>query len=233
MDFLVSKGVFMRTISLVLISVLSLCAEKVTAGTLITVPITFRNFFHRGTPMGAYKDDIVFSMGLRATPPVGENPPLTPIANEIFNGVRFKNTEVGRTATLTAADDPDFSGFVAMLTNGIADELLVSTTTFADGGFAGAPEATSQAVSARSERTLSILGSLDLQGYQIDSITERLDSLTITDNVVPIPSAPNIVGRQFDGQMTLSIEGSATPEPGTAGLFALATLGWAMRRRTH
>jgi hypothetical protein len=182
--------------------------------------------------MGDYKDDIVFSVGLRPFPPSGEYRPLTPIPNEIFDTVRFNIADVGKTVRLLPSDDPDFAGFVAMLTNGVSDAALVSTKTFAEADFSSSLEASSQDVRGNGEVALfSIDGLSDLRGYQIDSISERLDSLTITDNVVPLPSAPNIVGREFDGQVTLTIEGSATPEPGSAAMLVLAGCGWLSWRR--
>jgi hypothetical protein len=157
---------------------------------------------------------------------------LTPIPNDLFDAVRFNPRDVGKTVRLTPSDDPDFAGFVAMLTNGMPDQALVSTRAFAEGGSPGSPEGSDQYVNGNGEVALfSINGLTDLRGYQIDSISERLDSLTITDNVVPNPSAPNVVGRQFDGRVTLTIEGSPTPEPGSAAMLVLAGCGWLSRRR--
>jgi hypothetical protein len=223
----------MRLIALVSCLVCSVLGGSVAvAQTLRSVSIPIHNFFPRGEPMGAYEDDLVFSIGLRPVPPFDQELPLTPIPNEIFDNVRFNILDVGKTVKLVTSDDPDFAGFVAMLTNGTADEALLSARTFAKGENSGAPEGVDQHVGATSETGLfSINGSPDLHGYQIDSISERLDSLTITDNVVPLPSAPNIIGRQFDGQVTLTIEGSATPEPGSATMLAMAACGWLSRHR--
>lgn len=213
-----------------LFSVLGSSAAK--ADILRSVAIPIHNFFPHGSPMGAYKDDLVFSIGLRPYPPPEQDLPTIPVPNEIFDKVRFNILDVGKTVKLVASDDPDFAGFVAMLTNGTGDQALVSTRTFAEGGFAGSPEATGQNVGGTSEVGLfSIDGLTDLHGYQIDSISERLDSLTITDNVTPLPSAPNIIGRQFDGQVTLTIEGSATPEPGSATMLAMVACGWLARHQ--
>jgi hypothetical protein len=223
----------MRLIALVTCLCAVLGGSVATAETLRSVPITIKNFYPRGIPMGDYKDDLVFSVGLRPFPPPGEFPPIpTPIPNEILDNVRFNILDVGKTVRLLPSDDPDFAGFVAMLTNGTADEALVSTRTFTEGVYPGSPEEADQYVVGNGEVALfSIDGLHDLRGYQIDSISERLDSLTITDNVVPIPSAPNIFGRQFDGQVTLTIEGSATPEPGSAAMLGLAAGGWLSWRR--
>jgi hypothetical protein len=215
-------------------ALLGLLAFGAAAGaeTLVSVPVPIHNFFARGFPMGAFLNDVVFSIGLRPVPPPGQQLPLTPISNEIFDGVRLSAADIGRTVRLTAADDPDFAGFVSMLTNGVADEALVASKTFAEGGYVGAPEATSQHVGVNSEHALlSVPASLDLRGFQIDAITERLDSLTITDNVVPVPSAPEIYGRQFDGQVTLTVEGTATPEPGMGMLMVLGAAMVGGRRR--
>jgi hypothetical protein len=211
---------------------ITLVGVTASADTLVTSTIPFSNLFLKGSPMGPFKDDVVFSLGLRSVPP--RTTPRTPPATVypiVFDRIRLKPTDVGVRFTVTAADDPDFPAFVEFLNNGAYDELVVSSKVFAESGYGPAyPEATSERIGSWSEFPyFSMPGQADLQLYQVDSISLRLDSLVITDNVT-VPTLPQFPGRQFTGSVTVTVEGIAVPEPATGVLVGFAAFASLVRR---
>ena len=145
---------------------------------------------------------------------------LLPTEFPLFGQHALTLSDVGRTFTATAQTDTNFTGFVQRLTDGISEPIQVvdyATTS-------GTPE--SQFFSTHPAGWNVI----DLQGFQIGSITMHVDSLTINSP----GSDPNHNGLWTD----ISFQGTITvfaPEPSSATLLlpAMAFLLWKRRNPLH
>jgi hypothetical protein len=218
------------SLGVVICAVTTLSAK---ADVLVSVPFTFK-VLHPAANSGPFLSDVVFGLGVRPWPAPGD-PMMVPqpMPNEVLSEFRLSAADIAETYRTDAAD-PDFAGLAALLTDGAADELLFMTRTFAQSAYAGAPEGTASSIRGYDDSSLAPAGAVDLAGYTLTSISERLDSLTITDNVTPDPSFPAYYGRQFTGQVTFTVEGvpgAATPEPGMAIVLPVVFAGWMARRR--
>jgi hypothetical protein len=108
----------------------------------------------------------------------------------LFEDAAWGTNDLGTTRFVTAATDPDFDGFVSLMTNGIRDDLLFTVSLY--GGWVG---------NGWSE-TAVIFGStdprIDLQGNRIDSLSIYLDStnsyvFTAYGEAIPEPSSVSLV----------------------------------------
>jgi len=137
----------------------------------------------------------------------------------LFEQYAITLNDVGHTFTANAQNDPDFAGFVQRLTDGISEPIKVVDSI---GSTSGTPE--SQFFSTHPAGWNGI----DLQGFQIGSITMHVDSLTINSP----GSDPNHNGNWTDVffQGTLTVFG--VPEPSSAALLlpAMAFLIWKRRK---
>jgi len=130
--------------------------------------------------------------------------------NFLFAGIYFGTSDVGRTFTIASqADDPNFNYVVNALTDGIDQNFEVSMEY---GGGYNALE---------SQLFAGIGTGPDLIGYQIQSFTLTIDSLTLLSP----GSNPNGNGiwTDFGGQVTFGIYGYAVPEPSPSWLLLLGS----------
>jgi hypothetical protein len=202
-------------------------AFTATAGAdvIATVPVTFRNFHGLTTPPPTrFLDEIVVSVGALQTLPPPGTPLPSPLPNEVLEQFRVTPADVGKTFTEIASDDPQFLGLKSLLTTG--GYFFASVKTFAEGDASGVGAST-----AGNNKLFTLGPASKFRGYDITSIAYRLDSLTITDDVIPNPSTPHIKGREFAGEVTYIIEGTPVPEPASLGTLALAAATLTLRRR--
>lgn len=119
----------------------------------------------------------------------------------IFEGFALAPADVGKTFVANAANDPDFVGLVAILTNGVSDWVREQ---LADSRI-GAAEIVNEGAFFFGDGSGA---HVDFYGYSISSISLRVDQLSLANGI------------SFQG--TITVEGSAIPEPSTV---ALASLG--------
>ena len=204
------------------------CAPSAHADVIATIPVTFRNFYPVGSPAGRFLDDIVISVGGQPIPPSPRPPVPIPIPNEVLESFRLSPVDVGKTFVATRDNDPQLAAFADLLTAS-GNEFYFSTKVFAE-----SPDGSGNGAGSSQDVRGFSLGALALfRNYDITSVSNTLNSLTITDNVTPIPTSPQIHGRQFDGTTTLVVEGTPIPEPASATLLLLATGALTLRRRTR
>jgi hypothetical protein len=135
----------------------------------------------------------------------------------LFEQFQLTPSDIGRTFTLTASDEPDFSSFVQMLTNGFNDGLGISDNL--------------DIITAKAEPEFFTLlapgnNGVDLQGFQIGSIAMHIDNL-IVDSPGSDPNSDGLwTDAVFEGTFTVY----AVPEPSTLAI-ALAAGMILFRRR--
>jgi hypothetical protein len=141
----------------------------------------------------------------------------------IFPNDPWTPSDLGSTRTVSASTDPNFNRFVSLLTDGIDEFVglderlhLMDGSTEGWGGVFN-PEST----------TIR-----DWKGYKIDSISMRLDQLSI------VSPGRNItkdgIWTDYSWIFTVSANGTAIPEPSTWALLllgAVTLLGSCRRRR--
>ena len=126
----------------------------------------------------------------------------------------FTPADAGRTVTLTPASGGDFGRLTGRLTDGTRHVIFFEWSTPDGGGGLGAFEPAIIWGDVNDPR-------IDLAGYQVDSLSLRVDRLSFTQQG----------GRtDISGAFTLSAEGRAIPEP-AAGLTALLPTGAGLLRR--
>ena len=142
----------------------------------------------------------------------------------LFDGIAMTPGDVGRTFELTAQDDPDFAAAVILLTNGINDKFGWEAILHNPDG---TPRNGSIWNSNESKRFGSIPGGngIDLGGFIITKITQRLDALSLTYD--PGESYP---WRMY-AETTLFFEGRPIPEPATIALLSLGSVAPLLLRR--
>ena len=130
--------------------------------------------------------------------------------NLIFDNYSFTTSDIGSTFVLTAADDPDFTPLVTLMTDGLSNRVgyvMAWTPIGPDYGgnadyesvvFAGSPFMTN---------------GIDLQGTVIDSFALHINDL----NLDSPGSDPNGQGNwtDFRFSVTLEVYGHVIPEPST------------------
>ena len=136
----------------------------------------------------------------------------------LFN-VNWTTNDVGATLTATAATSGNFDSFAATMTDRNTNHLGFAVRKSTGGGILfnwlepfvyfndnpGSPA--------------------DLQGNQIDSISLKLNSLSLT------PGPPWDPKVDFSYRVTLSAVGHAIPEPSTCSLLALGVVALLGKRR--
>ncbi len=156
----------------------------------------------------------IVSTDLR-TPVTWYNASQTPTFR-LFN-VPWTTNDVGLTLTATAATDANFNSVVALMTDGVPEPIEFDAFQTWDGG-GGWNSYDEPFVFYGSDSDPRI----DLHGYQIDAISLRLDSLTLTSP----GSNPNRDGNwtDYSASVTLTATGEAIPEPTTISLVFLGAI---------
>jgi hypothetical protein len=142
------------------------------------------------------------------TIPIGSAIPNQYAGPPIFASVQWTPADVGTTVTITPASDPNFAAFTSKLTDGVSQSVSVSFYPAPAQNLSGAvfPEPFVIWGNQNDPR-------VDLHGYDIQSYTERLNSLSI-DNLPDGTSG-------YNASVTFSAEGVPLPEPGAFGAVVL------------
>lgn len=92
---------------------------------------------------------------------------------DIFDRIPVQASDVGRTFTVTAADDPNFDNLARALTNGTDDEFVLYV--WFDYPFSGAGLGTPESIFFGHPG----MNGIDFQGFRISAISLRLDDFTV------------------------------------------------------
>lgn len=153
-----------------------------------------------------------------------------PIASQLLNGQpgpaifaprRWTPDDIGRTETLTPADDPNFVAFTTALTDGKPQYLAF--------GFFPGPSVNITAWLQKEQ--LVVWGDMDdpridLKGYVVTSYTQRLDSLTLSN-------PPGNDSSFLMASETFSAFGSRVPEPTIGGILTPTLTVLLLRRKRN
>jgi hypothetical protein len=181
----------------------------------------------------------VLGIGAFETPGIGIAPDVIDVfrwtyglpANrsaDIFDQIPVQTWDVGRTFTVTAADDPNFGNLTRALTNGTDDEFLLSV--WFDYPFSGGGVRTAESTFFGHPG----INGIDFQGFQISAISLRLDELTVDHSgsgfTVDYGSGTRVFARG-----DIIVEGElAVPEPSTLLLACTGLAGVLLHtRRRH
>ena len=205
MQFSITRGLFPLLLLLPI-------APWSHAAVLATVQKQFRS-------NGGLAQPIDPSLGFRFTLAAGlpTIPPPHPLPNELYNAYTWSATDLGRTVTITPADDPDFAGFAGILTDG-------QPGTVYTGQYYSTSPPTIVVQAGTGQDEGGFLGHtagdpVDLVGFDITAISERLDAVSVS--VVPPAPGGSLYTFTATGTMTYTIEGDAVPEPDFAALVGL------------
>jgi hypothetical protein len=149
-----------------------------------------------------------------------EDPTSVLPQTQIFSNVQWTVADVGNTVTISAFTDPDFNAFTAMLTDGIQEWI----------GFGEYSHPAFNLQFSSDNETLDIWGQdppngpKDLQGYQIDSYSITLNSLSISNDAVAGTA-------NYTVDYTFSANGEPLPEPSSLGMLLAAGLVLVRRRQ--
>jgi hypothetical protein len=116
--------------------------------------------------------------------------------------------DIGTTFKITAASDPDFQGVAATLTDGADNEWSFSQFSNLDGGI-GFP------VSAAFPNG----GGPDFLGYTVTEVDLTIDDLVFQQVTLPSSLTTFDIFTEAKPDVTISVQGSALPEPGTLTLL--------------
>jgi hypothetical protein len=136
--------------------------------------------------------------------------------NFLFDAIHFGPLDVGKVFTVSSlSDDPAFNSEVNLVTNGVDNSIAFGL--FSVSGSGNAASFLESQLFAGVSRT-----GPDLAGYQIQSFSFQVDSLTIQSP----GSNPNGNGIWTDvsGQITFMIYAAPTPEPSAVYLLGLGIL---------
>lgn len=191
----------------VLVSAGSFAARAVTPPPLAVAPVSLRT-----------GDNAIFNsliVWVSYAPVEGFEPRF-----QLFENFELTVADVGRTFTATAQTDPDFGGFVSLLTNGNDDIMMLGTSNpFSGAGFLES--------SAWTQLPPSSNG-LDLRGFPVRRITLTVDSLSINTPGENPNGDGNWTDRSFSGTLKFY---TTVPEPTTFALLSLGVLGAILKRR--
>lgn len=129
-------------------------------------------------------------------------------------------SDIGSTFHITSADSASFDDCVTMLTNGIDEEVYMSSTIVVGGG--------SFTHGAESEKFIKIgFDAPDFAGYEIQSIALKLNAMTI----VSPGSNPNGDGNWTDFTIDADLEIYGVPEPATLVMLGMGSLALFRKRK--
>ena len=137
------------------------------------------------------------------------------VSSPIFDSLTFSSADAGHVFSITQAQDPDFNSLVAVLVNGQTDviQLELSFDNF---------QSIAYGFSLEENIFFAPLpagnNGVDLQGFPIDNIALRLDSV-------------NIGASSFSIQTTILVDSAAVPEPSMGALAGMSGLLWLLARR--
>lgn len=135
-------------------------------------------------------------------------PPFFFSKPSLFEDIAVSSSDVGKIMTATQATDPDFNSFVEILKG--SKRSIVSVTAFYwdennfRGGFGIGVGAGTNVSDDTSSFASSGAGPIDFSGYNIDSISLQIDSLSI--NNAQNSASLNVIS-------SVKIEGEPVPEP--------------------
>jgi hypothetical protein len=141
----------------------------------------------------------------------------------LFEGTIVTPSDVGRTFSATQATDPDFNNFVAFLTNGQPNQVNVD---FRGAGGIGTSESFLKGDS----------NSIDFLGNTINSISLRINSLTVVNTTLDNPE--RFALNTFSTNFTVSVDGQPSdiakpvPEPlSILGSLTAVGVGAVLKRK--
>jgi hypothetical protein len=144
------------------------CFITFAQGTLFELPIIGGG----GTRVGIIPDPMYMTASYAYT----NDFQLTDISASIFRGLTLTEYDVGKTFTIYEFDKyPEFTIFVDNLTNGVNDRLQ-NVRSFCDIGGGGGTDLESAYFGEMTQN------GIDFEGYQINSISLQIDSLTMSCN---------------------------------------------------
>ena len=145
-----------------------------------------------------------------------EPPTVDRILASVFSNLTLTQADIGKTFISTRQNDPGFAAFADYLTDGQEQWLF---TTSGPGGASGTREC---------NYFQSCGVAVDLQGYEIDQITYRINAWR---NVIPGQDlwGDGIWYDLYYGHR-ITIEGHRIPEPASLATALVGLLGFACRR---
>ena len=130
------------------------------------------------------------------------------VTNSIFETLTLSAADVGQTFQITQTQDPDFNSLVSSLTDGRSETLNFQLSFNNFGSIANG-------ISAPEKVFFSQLpagnNGIDLQGFNIDSISLRIDSVSI--------NSPN-----YSIRTTILVDAITVPEPSVGVLVFLGAM---------
>ena len=172
-------------------------------GTLRADIIAIHTSFARGWNNTASTFEVRFGFG------AGSN------GGFIFDGLTLSVADVGKTFVISQAEDPDYNTVVGFLTNGRSDLISYELSFENFGPIAMGTEA-SESIFFSPLPAAS--NGVDFEGFHLDSINLRIDSVTIDSS-------------SFSIQTTILVDPiNPVPEPGSSALMMLGAAGIWLRR---
>lgn len=150
--------------------------------------------------------------------------PVLPTDGRVFDAFKFSPTTVGQTFRVLPGDDPDFATLEGLLTNG-QEDYLYRAIQYRDRGRAQFQNVGSSLAGSRERFWLFNRTDgepFDLAGYDITAFALRHDSLSVVNDGSSL---------RINGAITLTIEGTAVPEPAGVAVGLAGAGWWILKRR--
>jgi hypothetical protein len=140
--------------------------------------------------------------------------------SQIFSNVQWTIADVSATVTITSGTDPGFEGFTTMLTDGIQEWIAFGEYSHPAFNLQFGSENETTDVWGQNPPN----GAKDLEGYQIDSYSITLNSLSISNDAVAGTA-------NYTVDYTFTANGEEVPEPSSLGMFLAVGLILVRRKR--